>query len=100
MGLLWQPFRAASKAELWIIAEQVEPLAVLEAAKARLSEERALSASPDAFRGAGERLRQWTPLSGSFRRADHALQRQPRVFRAPEQALQSRQRQRSTLLRK
>lgn len=78
----------------------MEPSAVLEAAKARLSEERALSASPDAFRGAGERLRQWTPLSGSFQQADHALQRQPRVFRAPEQALQSSRRQRSTLLRK
>ena len=78
----------------------MEPSAVLEAAKARLSEDRALSASPDAFRGAGERLRQWMPLSGSFQRADHALQRQPRVFRAPEQALQSSRRRRSTLLRK
>lgn len=90
----------AINTELWIMNEQVEPSAVLAAAKARLSEERGLSATPDAFRGAGTRLRQWTPLSGSFQRAEHALQRQPRVFRTPEQALRSSRRRSSTLLRK
>ena len=68
---------------------QVEPGAVLAAAKARLAEERSASQSAEAFRGPGERLRRWQPLSQSFQQADHALQRNPRVFRAAADALQS-----------
>ena len=67
------------------------------AAKARLAEERACSGSAEAFRGSGERLRRWKPLSQSFQQADHALQRNPRVFRAAADVLQSSGQRRKTL---
>ena len=71
------------------IAWQVEPGAVLAAAKACLAEERAFPGSAEALRGSGERLRRWKPLSPSFQQADCALERKPRVFRAAAEALQS-----------
>ncbi len=66
---------------------QVEPKAVVEAAQAKLLEERRATGAAASFRGAGLRLRQWDTLGEHFNLADTNLLRQPRVMRSVNEAL-------------